>query len=818
MVVFLRIRSFLRNLFFFRRVETDLDQEVQSHLELLIEENIRAGMPSQEALRAARIELGGQEQVKEQVREERFGNWLQSVFADCRYGVRQLRNNPGFTAVAVLTLALGIGANTAIFSVVDATLLRPLPYPEPDRLVRIWESSVKYDSPRNVVNPFNFLDWRDHSQAFESMAAVLTTMTNLSSHAQPIAVPGMQVSPEFFSILRIAPFLGRTFCPADGIPGQDTSVILSYDLWQGQFGSDKAIVGQKIDVDGVPHVVVGVMPTSFSFPKAKTQVWTALSLARTEDWKDGRYLTVVARLKRGVSIGQAQQDMLHVAGLTTQARPDFNKNWSANVVPMLEDATQKVRQPLWLLLGCVVFLLLIGCANVANLLLMRGTGRLRELAVRAALGAARSRIIRQLLAESLLLSLAGMALGLFFAYFGLTGLLALIPQNAPLPRSEPIVIDWRVLAFVFVVSLFTVVLFGLLPALRLSHVDLQNALKQGTLRCGVGGHQRLRRIFVVAEVSLALLLSIGAGLLLRSLVRLTSVDPGFQTEHLLTMQISTSPAIYSDNRKRSQYVERILTEIRNTPGVRAASSTHFLPLMDRTSGSCFSSVDQPPPTPGESPTAQFLIVSSDYFLTMGTPLLAGREFETQDSLNSSPVAIVNRAFVKRYFPRQTVLGKEFRVCWTIEKPVAIVGIVADARQADLQTAPEATIFLSNSQAPMYFATFVIRVSGDPRQLAKAAEQAIHRVDPDQAVSGIQSMETVFSDSVSSPRLQSILFVVFAALAIVLAMIGVYGVVSYSVNQRINEIVALGARSGDVFRLVLREALLLSVIALGVGLV
>jgi predicted permease len=816
---FVRLRSFLRNLVLFRRVGSDLDRETQSDLELLVEENMRLDMPRREGLRAARIELARKEQAKGQVREQRIGQWLQSVFADFRFGLRQLRKNRGFAAVAILTLALGIGASTAIFTVVDSTLLRPLPYPEPDRLVRIWESSVKYDSPRNVVNPLNFLDWRDQSQSFDSMAAIETTMTNLSSHGQPVAVPGMVVSPEFFSILRTAPFLGRTFTAADGVPGQDQSVILSYELWHSQFGSDQEIVGQKIDVDGVPHVVIGVMPKGFSFPKVKSEVWTPLPLARTEDWKSGRYLTVVARLKPGVSVGQAQEDMLRVAESTAQARPDFDKNWSADVVPMLEDATEKVRQPLWVLLGCVGFLLLIACANVANLLLMRGTGRLRELAVRAALGAARQRIIRQLLAESVLLSLAGVALGLAFAYFGLAGLLALIPQNAPLPRSEPIGIDLRVLVFVFVVSLLTVVLFGLVPALRLSLVDLQSVLKQGTLRTGVGGHRNLRRIFVIAELSLALLLSIGAGLMLRSLLRLTSVDPGFRTENLLTMQISTSPAIYNDDLKRSQYLDRILTEIRNVAGVQAAGSVHFLPLMDRTSGSCFSSAEQPAPTPAESPTAQFLIVSSDYFRTMGTPLFAGREFEARDNFDSPPVAVVNRGFANRYFPRQNVLGKELRVCWTIEKPVVIVGVVADARQADLQDAPEPTIFLSSAQAPMYFATFVLRVTGEPRQMAKAAVAAVHRVDPDQAVSGVQSMETVFSDSISSPRFQSVLFVVFAALAIVLAMIGIYGVVSYSVNQRINEIgirVALGARSTDVFRLVLQEALLLSVLAIGIG--
>jgi putative ABC transport system permease protein len=802
------------------RLDNNLDDELRSHLEMRAADNLAAGMTPEEARYDAQKRFGNTTLLKENIRAVDIIGWLDTVARDFRYALRILHRSPGFTAVAVLTLALGIGANTAIFSIVDAILLRPLPYPEPDRLVRIWESSLKFDSPRNVVNPLNFQDWRDHSQSFESMAAISGLMTNLSSHGQPIAVQGMQVSPEFFSILRIAPFLGRTFTPAEAVPGQDRSVILSYELWQRQFGADRAIVGQKVDVDGLPNEVIGIMPKGFSFPKIKAEVWTPLPLTRSEEWKGGRFLTVVARLKPGVSIGQAQQDMLRVANFTAQARPDNNKNWSAGVFPMLEDATQGVRRPLWVLLASVGFLLLIACANVANLLLMRGTGRMREMAVRSALGAARSRIILQLFVESLLLSLAGMAAGLLFAHLGLGSLLALIPQNAPLPRSEPIAIDARVLLFTFLASLFTTVVFGLAPALRLSRVDLQNALKQGTLRGGVGGHQSLRRFFAVAEVALALLLSVGAGLMLRSFARLISVDPGFSPEHVLTMHIWTSPSRYHDNLKRSQYVDHILDEIRNTPGVQSAGSTHFLPLTEKISGSCFSPADQPALSPAESPSAQFLIISSGYFQAMGTPLLSGRDFKDRDSFNSQPVAIVNRAFVERFYSRQGVLGKQLRVCWTIEKPVEIVGVVADARQAQLRDAPEPTIFLSNSQAPMYFATLVVRAAGDPRQIARSAEAAVHRVDADQAVSDIQTMNTVFSDSVSSPRFQAVLLLGFAGLAVALAMIGVYGIVSYSISQRTNEIgirVALGARSADVVRLVLREALTLAAIALLLGL-
>lgn len=809
----------LRALFRRKSVETELDDELRFHLERQVEKYVQGGLSREGAQLRARREFGGYEQIKEEYRDARGVRVLETLFQDFRYGARALVKNPGFSAVAILTLALGIGANTAIFTVVDAILLRPLPYPEPDRLVRVWESFPKRDVVRNSVNPLNFLDWHDHSESFESIAAIASLRTNLNAHGHPIALPSMVVTPEFFSVLRVGPLLGRTFNAADGIPGQDHSVILSYELWQGQFGGDPGVVGQKIDVNSEPGEVIGVMPKSFSYPEIKAEVWTPLALTSPAWREGGRFLTAIARLKAGVTLEQARQDMLRVANFTAQARPDNNKGWSASVFPMLEDATEGVRRPLWVLLAAVGFLLLIACANVANLLLMRGTGRVREMAVRSALGAARWRIIQGLFVESLLLSLAGMGGGLLLAHVGLRGLLALVPQGAPLPRNEPIAINEPVLFFALLVSLATAVVFGLVPALRLSCVDLQNALKQGGLRAGVGGHQTLRRSFVVAEVSLALILLMGAGLMLRSFSRLISVDPGFDPERLLTMHISVSFVRYHEDLKRSQYFDRILTEIRHSPGVQAAGSTHFLPLTNSTSGSCFSPADQPEPKPADAPSAQFLIISPGYFQTVGTPMRSGRDFGDRDAFNAPPVAIVNHAFVEHFFPRQNILGKQFRVCWSLEKPVEIVGVVADARQARLQDSPEPTIFLSNSQAPMFFATLVVRASGDPRQIARSVEAAVHRVDPDQAVSDIRTMETVFSDSVASPRFQSVLLLVFAGLALALAVIGVYGVVSYAISERTNEIgirVALGAHPGDVVRLVLREVLVLATIAIGLG--
>lgn len=816
-----RMRGWLRAMVQRSQVDREMDAELRFHVDAYVEDLVRREVSRNEAMRRARLEFGGVEQTKEICRGQRRAHVMHSLLQDLRLGARVLRKSPGFTMIAIITLALGIGANTAIFSVVNAILLRPLPYPQPARLVQLWEAAPSHGFFRNLVNPFNFLDWRDNAKSFQSMAAIQAAMTNLNVQGQPIAVQGMQVSPDFFSVLETPPMLGRTFTADDGIAGHEQVVILSYALWQERFGGSSTVVGQKMEVDGVPYTIIGVMPRDFSFPNIKAQVWTPLPLARTDDWKDGRYLTVIARRKPGVTLEQAQQDMERVANITAKLRPDSDKGWSAQALPMLEDTTRDVRRPLWVLLAAVGFLLLIACANVANLQLMRGTGRLREMAVRTALGAVRTRLIQQLLVESLILAFSGMIAGLLVGRFALRSLLTLLPANAPLPRAETIGIDGRVLLFTLLVSLTTTVIFGVIPAFRLSRVDPHNALKQGSLRGSAGGHQTLRRCFVVAEIALALVLSVGAGLMWRSFVRLMTVNPGFNPESVVTMHIWTSPSRYSDAQKRSAYFERILAEIRNVPGVRSAGSTHFLPLTESISGSCFAPGDGPAPVPAEAPNSQFLIISPGYFSAMGVSLLQGRDFEERDSFTAQPVAIVNHAFVERYFSGQHVLGKQLQVCWTLTKPVEIVGIVADARQAELRETPQPTIFLSNAQAPMYFATLVVRALGDPRQIGRSAEDAIHRVDPDQAISNLQTMETVLSDSVASPRFQAVLLGMFAALAIALAIIGIYGVVSYSVSQRTNEIgirVAMGARAADIAGLVLREALVLAGIAaaLGVG--
>src|SRR5579872_126178 len=800
------------------RRDDELSREIRSHLDLESEEQVESGRSPEEAHHAARRAFGNTTVVVEDTRAAWGWTSLERFWQDIRYGARVLGRSPGFSAVAIMTLAIGIGANTAIFSVIDGVLLRPLPFHDPDRIVRLWESQPAKGVHGNVVNAFNFLDWRERNRSFEQVAAISYFNYSISGNGDPISAPALQVSPAFFSILGVPPLLGRTFLPDDAIQGHDDKVILSFDVWQSYFGADRSIVGSKIMMAGGPWTVVGVMPAGFQLPNQKVKVWVPMGITRSEVWKGGRFLTVVARLKRGVTMPQAQDDMTTIGNQTAKENPTQNAGWNVDVVPMLDDATAKVRLPLLILLCAVGFVLLIACANVANLLLMRASGRTREIAVRAALGAGRVRIMRQFLSESLLLGIAGWIVALPVAYWSLAGLLALIPVQSDVPRIDTISLDSRVLAVGFVASIFPVLLFGLIPAVRASRFDVQDALKLGSVR--TGGNRLFRHAFVVTEVALALLLLIGAGLMARSFTKLVSVPAGFDTERVLTLRIFMSPGKYLDKNKRSGYLEHVLAEIRNTPGVRSAGSVSFLPLTGGVSGSCFGKMDEPQPTPSTGHSANMLVVSPGYFEVMSTPLIAGRRLDNRDQMAAQSVVMVNQTFVRRYFDGQNPVGKQLNVCWPIPNPASIIGVVGDARQTELSADIKPTIFINAVQAPMFFSTIVVRAAGDPRQISSGVQAAVHRVDREQAITDLAPMEQVFSESVARPRFQLVLLGVFAGIAVLLAMIGVYGVVSYSAGQRTREIgirMALGARRRQVTRLILQEGAILTLIGIGIGL-
>jgi predicted permease len=798
--------------------ERDLERELRSHLELEAEEWRETGLSPEDARYAAQRGFGNTTLIKEDVRRMWTWTTVEQIAQDTKYALRGMRKSPGFAVTAVLSLALGIGANTAIFTVVNAVLMKPLPFPEPERLVQLWESKPSKGVSGNVVNPFNFLDWRERTRSFEGLAAVLGLITNLTGLGDPLALNGTQVSPQYFSILGVAPALGRAFSAEEGQPGHDRVVILSYGLWQSRFGGDSAVLGRTVMINGEPSTIVGVMPSRFTLPRYNADLWMPLPIARTKLWEGGRFLTVVARLKPGITLRQAQDDLRSVAEQSARERPRFNEGWSAEAVPMLEDATGKIRLPLLVLLAATGLVVLIACANVANLLLMRASSRLREISVRAALGAGKRRLLQQLLSESLVLAIVASLSGLAIAYGGVKALVAMVPYQSQLPRLDSIHMDGSVLLFTFALSIVTTAIFSLFPSFQVSQIDPQQALQQSTSRTTTRGI--LRRVLVVIEIALSLILLIGAGLMLRSFHRLITVNPGFVTDRILTMTMFTSPAKYGEKQKRAGYFARLLEEIRTVPGVQQAGSIHFLPLQEQVSGSCFAPAGEPPPTPARSAGSQFLVVSPGYFQAMRTPLLNGRYLDARDRYGATSVIMVNREFVKQYLPARDPIGQKLNLCWPVENPAEIVGVVADARQTELQKAPKPTIFVNNIQAPMYFAQLVVRAAVDPQQLARSVQQAIHRVDPDQAVTHVQTMDAVFSDSVAQPRLQLVLLAAFGGIAALLATVGIYGVVAYSAARRTREIgirMALGAVPNDVRRLLLQEGMILGVLGIGVGL-
>ncbi len=817
-----RLTSLWRNLFHKDRVDQESTEEIQAYLDMLTEAKIRQGLTPREARRNALIELGGVEQVQERVREIRMGQFIETAWRDVRLGVRALVHSPIFTVVTVLSLALGIGANTAIFSVVNGLLLRPLPYPEAEQIVDVWHTPPQQAFPgldRFSVSPANYIDWKAQSTSFEQMAVYTYTGLSLSTSNDPLSLIGAAVSSDFFSVLRTNPMQGRTFTPDEERAGSDQVAVISHGLWQRAFGANPNIIGQTLTLNSRSFTVVGIMPAGFEFPR-EAELWVPLA------WDDKErqvrsihdYL-VVARLKQNVSLDQAQAEMSTISSRLEQQYTEDNKGWGAVVIPLREDLVGDIRLALLVLFSAVGFVLLIACANVANLMLARGANRRKEMAVRIALGAGRARLVRQLLTESVLLAVTGGLLGLLLAVWGSKMLVKL----GSLPNAGEIGIDTWALGFTFLVSFAAGIIIGIVPALQFTRTNISETLKQGSGRTGGSPiKQHTRKALVISEVALSLVLLIGAGLMIRSFWKLQNVNPGFDTSNALTMSVFLTPSRYSEPHQVLAFFDRAMEQIRAVPGVVSVGTTTTIPLAGGGSTQPFTVEGRPAGAIAEQPMAQTRYISPDYFRAIGIPLRQGRVFSDYDRDNSVPVVIISEAMARRFWPGENPIGKRLTPSFHSEQGAReIVGIVGDVKSSGLEVDSAAMMYLPFRQSPRPFLSFVVRTASNPESLIQPVSKAIYSIDKEQALTDVQTMDQVLIASLSGRRFNMTLLLAFAGVALLLAAVGVYGVMNYTVTLRRRELgirMALGAEATDVLRLVLRQGLTLTLIGVAAGLI
>jgi len=809
-----------------KRMMEDLDEDIRDFIERETQDNIDRGMSPEEARYAALCKFGNVTRVREDTQEVWSFVWLEQLWQDILFGLRVLRKAPGFTAVAVLLLALGIGANTAMFSVVNAVLLHPLPYSHPERIVFLWGAPVIRHIP--VPKPYGALvlaDWFTRARSFEASAIEQSGEVNLAGADRPEHVKASQVTVDFFRALGIQPY-GRSFLAEESTPGRSQVAVLSEQLCR-RFGAPDDVIGRSVLVNGLKFTVVGVMPAGFTFP-GKTQIWMPLPLPWTFEAShisgDTTFFTPIARLHQGVSLRQARDEVLRVAFTASQGKSDAAGK-EFELEPLREALVGNDRPVLWLLLGAVGFVLLIACADVANLLLTRAVVRVREMTVRAALGASRLRLMRQNMAEALLLSGLGGLAGLLLATWTLGAIRLLVPSNMPL--AAPIRIDGRVLAFTLVVSFASGLLFGLFPSLHAYRSDLSRSLKEGggldASDRGLVGHTR--SLLTISEGALSLVLLVGAGLFLRSFARLGEVNPGFNTDRLLTTQVNLAEGLYQDSAKRNEFYEGVLQHIAALPGVRNAAFTSNLPL----SGAVVTSAirmqvkeesHQPPPV-GDSQFVLFTGVSPSYFRTLGIPLLAGRLFEGGDRDGAPKVAIVSDSLARAYWGSENPLGKHVSFPGPQPDWREIVGVVGNTRHAGLSAEPSEELYVPLRQNASPVAFLAIRTEGAPALIAAEVRRAVAEVDRNEPLSDFLTMQEHISNSMAPSRFRTVLLSVFASLALTLAVVGLYGVMSYTVSRRTHEIgvrMAMGARREDVLRLVVGQGFKLTMVAVGIGII